>query len=200
MFTRSFLWIGVLLISATLIFSGCQSSKVAYGNKHYFKQTAKPVAKAEPKVEAADKATLEASVAEETAVEETPETRMQQAKDKITAALADDNNTELQASYQRTKQLASDIKNEQLTKKEVRTKHKEIKKEIRTLRNELKSAAPEATNEIDRYLKFALIFAGAALILSILATASGGVLWVLSSVAWVAAVVFFVLWLIEEVG
>ncbi len=204
MYTKSILWVGAFLVSAAFIFSGCQSSKVAYGNSYYFKQTPKTVAKPAPKVEATDEATLEASVAEETAVEETVETRMQEAKEKIAAALADENNAELQASFERTKQLVSDMDDEQLTKKEVRVKRKELKKEIRTLTKEFKNAAPEATQEIHRYLKYSLILFGVAVLLSIIAavtvTGGFGVLWALSSIAWLAGAVFFVLWLLEEFG
>jgi len=204
MFTRSVFWIGVLLLSATCIFTSCQSSKVAYGNKYYFKQAPKTVAESAPKAEVIPETTLEASVAEETAVKETAEVRMQQAREKIAEVLADESNTELQASFQRTKQLASDVNNEQLTRKEVRTKRKELKKEMRTLKKEFKNAAPEATKEIDRYLRLSLIFFGIAVLLSIIAavtvTAGFGVLWALSSIAWLAGAVFFILWLLEEFG
>lgn len=65
-----------------------------------------------------------------------------------------------------------------------------------------------APNALDGNLKFCIFAAGAAVVLSILAFILGivgigifaTVLSILSGLAWLAAVVFFVLWLIDEIG
>jgi Flp pilus assembly protein TadB len=45
-------------------------------------------------------------------------------------------------------------------------------------------------------LRLALIFAAAAVVLSILGAVTG-IFWVLASIAWLAAVVFFIIWLVN---
>jgi cation transport ATPase len=200
MYIKFMLWAGVLLLSATFLFSSCQSSKIAYGNSYYFKQTTKPVEK--PSAEPVKESTLEASIEIEEISSEDVATKMEEAQQQISTIVEQSNNPALKESVTRTQQLAKEMKNDQLTKKEVRAKRKELRKEIKTLTKEFKNAAPEEKNEIDRNLKLALIFFGVALILSIIGGVStvGTIFWVLSSIAWIAGIVFFVIWLINEVG
>ncbi|MEM6843659.1 MAG: hypothetical protein AAF632_15635 [Bacteroidota bacterium] len=201
MYTKSILWVGLFLVSAAFIFSGCQSSKIAYGNSYYFKQTPKPTVKSP--AASIEEGTLEASIAADKVSEEDISTKIEEARQQIATVVEESSSPALKESINRTQQLAKEMHSDQLTKKEVREKRKELRKEIRTLTKEFKNAAPEETKEIDRKLKLALILFGVAIILSILAgvTATGfGILWALSSIAWVAGVVFFVLWLLEEFG
>jgi len=198
--TKSMLWVGTLLLAVCTLFSGCQSSKIAYGNSYYFKQTPKPVEK--PSAEPVKESTLEASIEIEDISSEDIATKMEEASEQIATIVEKSNNPALKESVNRTQQLAQEMKSDQLTKKEVRAKRKELRKEIKTLTKEFKNAAPEEKNEIDRNLKLALIFFGVALILSIIGGVStvGTIFWVLSSIAWIAGIVFFVIWLINEVG
>ena len=176
-------------------FSGCQSSKIAYGNSYYFKQTPRPVA---PPT-AREKANLKASLEKQGLTEEAVATKMKEARTQLDEVVAKSENTALQASVARTKQLARQMKGKQLTRKEVRGKRKELRQELRTLAKEFKNASPEETKAIDQNLKFAIIFLGVALILSILAgsTPGYGVLGLLATIAIIVSVVFFVLWLLE---
>ncbi len=190
------------MLCLATFFSGCQLSKVAFGNSYYFKQTPRTVTP--PTV--AEKANLKASLEKQGLTEQTLTTKMEAAREQLDAVVAKSENSALQASVDRTKQLAREMKGEQLTRKEVRGKRKELRQELRTLSKEFRNAAPEETQDIDKNLKLALILLGAALILSIIAGAtvsSGGgfgILWLLATLAWLAGVVFFVIWLVEEVS
>ena len=198
--TKSMLWVGVFLLTVCTFFSSCQSSKIAFGNSYYFKQTPKPVTKtpATPVKESA----LEASITIEDVSNEDVKVKMEEAQQQIATLVEKSNNPALKKSVNRTQELAKEIKSDQLTKKEVRAKRKELRKEIKTLTKEFKNASPEEKNEIDRNLKLAIIFFGVALILSIIGGVStvGALFWVLSSIAWIVGIVFFVIWLINEVG
>ena len=193
------LWAGVFFLSAAILFSSCQSSKIAYGNSYYFKQTPKSVEK--PSAEPAKESTLEASIEIEDISSEDVATKMEEARQQITTIVEESNNSALKESVNRSQQLAKDLKSDQLTKKEIRGKRKQLRKEIKTLSKEFKNAAPDETNDLDRNLKLALILFGVALILSILAGAGGGasILWIFSSLAWIAGIVFLILWLINDV-
>ena len=183
-------------------FSGCQSSKIAYGNAYYFKQ--KPRTVAPPTAQ--EKANLKASLEKQGLTEQSLTTKMEEAREQLDEIAAKSENSALQASVDRTKQLAREMKGEQLTRKEVRGKRKELRQELRTLAKEFRNASPAETQDIDKNLRLALILLGAALVLSIIAGAtvsSGGgfgILWLLATLAWIAGVVFFVIWLVNEVG
>ncbi len=177
-------------------FFGCQSSKIAYGNSYYFKQ--KPRAVKPPTAQ--EKDNLKASLEKQGLTEEALTSKMAEAREQLDAVVAENGNPAFQASVDRTKQLAREMKGEQLTRKEVRGKRKDLRQEMRTLAKEFRSASPEQTQAIDRYLKLSLILLAAALVLSILAGAGGtfGILGLLASLALIAAVIFFILWLVEE--
>ena len=200
MTTKLTLWTGLGMLCLATCFSGCQSSKIAYGNSYYFKQTPRAVT---PPT-AAEQANLKASLEKQGLIEEAVATKMAEAREQLDEAVAKSENAALQASVDRTKQLAREMKSEQLTRKEVRGKRKELRQELRVLAKEFKNASPQETKDIDRNLKFALILLGAALVLSIIAgaTYSGGygILALLATLAWIAGVVFFILWLVEDVS
>jgi hypothetical protein len=201
MTTKLTLWTGLGMLCLATCFSGCQSSKIAYGNSYYFKQTPRPVA---PPT-AQEKANLKASLEKQGLTEESLNTKMKEAREQLDEVIAKSENSALQASVARTKQLAREMKGEQLTRKEVRGKRKELRQELRVLAKEFRNAAPEETQDIDQNLKLALILLGAALVLSIIAGATAnpgsfGIIWLLATLAWIAGVVFFVIWLVEEVS
>ncbi len=200
MTTKLTLWTVLGMLCLATGFSGCQSSKIAYGNSYYFKQTPRPVT---PPT-ATEKANLKASLEKQGLTEEAAATKLKEAQEQLDAVVAKSENSALQTSVARTKQLAREMKGEQLTRREKRAKRKELRQELRTLAKEFKNAAPEETQDIDRNLKLALILLGAALVLSIIAgatyTGGYGILWLLATLAWLAGVVFFVIWLVEEVS
>ncbi|MGB3778209.1 MAG: hypothetical protein WA960_07605 [Tunicatimonas sp.] len=195
MTTKLTLWMALSIFCLAVGFSGCQSSKIAYGNSYYFKQTPRPVAP--PTAKETDN--LKASLEKQGLTEQSLTAKMEEAREQLDEAVTKSENSAFQASVARTKQLAREMKGEQLTRKEVRGKRKELRQELRTLAKEFKNASPEETKAIDRNLKLAIIFLGVALILSILAgsTPGYGVLGLLATIAIIVSVVFFVLWLLE---
>ena len=198
--TKLTTWALLCAFGLVCLFSSCQSSKVAYGNSQYFKQTPRPVAPPTAQEKANLKASLEKMVADKPAVA----ARMEEARQQLSEVIAKDENTALRASVDRTKQLAREMKSEQLTRKEVRGKRKELRQELRVLAKEFRTASPEQTQDLDQYLKTSLILVAAALLLSIIAAVTvnaGGIsviFGVLGALAWVAALVFFIIWLVEE--
>ena len=196
MTTKLTLWTGLGMLCLATCFSGCQSSKIAYGNSYYFKQTPRAVT---PPT-AAEQANLRASLEKQGLTEEAVATKMAEAREQLDEVVAKSENTALQASVARTKQLAREMKGEQLTRKEVRGKRKELRQELRTLAKEFRNAAPEETQDIDRNLRLALILWGGGIVLSIISGIAGlSALWVVASLVFLAGTVFFVLWLIDEV-
>ncbi len=170
--------------------SGCQSSKIAYGNSYYFKQTPRPVAAATDKVETQTPAYASTQAEAPT---RGAEELLTQAEQHVSG--------QVQVHVQRMKELAKERKNPSLTRAEKRANRRELKQEIRSLAKEYRNMSPEAKQEIDKNLRLALIFFGVAVILSIISTvAATSALWILSSIAWVVGVVFLILWLVDELG
>jgi len=66
-------------------------------------------------------------------------------------------------------------------------------KKLESLNQKMQKAA---AGDNKKNLRLALIFAAAAIVLSILGAVSG-IFWVLASIAWLVAVVFFIIWLVN---
>ncbi|MGB3585230.1 MAG: hypothetical protein WBA23_01760 [Tunicatimonas sp.] len=216
MFTRSVFWIGVLLLSATCIFSSCQSSKVAYGNKHYFKQQPR-VAQQQPtlqpsevpdKLESLSLADEEllASIKPELEQYKSTEKLMADATQKLTKKLHKSGNSQLAERIEGISDLAVSAKDESLTRRESKNKRKEIRREIRSLAKDLKASPNSETifDDLDPYLRKAILFWILGLILTILAVALSGaggvgvIFSILSGISWLVGSIFFILWLVEE--
>ena len=205
MTTKLPLWTVLGLFCLACCFSGCQSSKIAYGNSYYFKQAPKSVAKAQPSDKVAtvtpNKPALSASLGKSTVAEEAVTNRLTEAREQLATVIEESNSPTLKASVARTERLAKEMKSEQLTKKEARAKRKELRQELRTLRKEFRHAAPDATNEMHRYLRLSLILWGAAIVISIIAAVTvAPVISILAGLAGLAGTIFFILWLIDEFG
>ena len=198
--TKLTTWALLCAFGLVCLFSSCQSSKVAYGNSQYFKQTPRKVAPPTARQEANLKASLKKVAADAPEVA----AKMEEAREQLSEVVANSENTALRASVDRTKQLAHEMKNKQLTRKEMRGKRKMLRQELRVLAKEFRTASPEQTQDLDQYLKTSLILVAAALLLSIIAAVTvnaGGIsviFGVLGALAWVAALVFFIIWLVEE--
>lgn len=65
-------------------------------------------------------------------------------------------------------------------------------KKLQSLNAKMQKAAADNKHN----LRLALIFAAAAIVLSILGAVSG-IFWILASIAWLVAVVFFIIWLVN---
>jgi len=210
MFTRSFFWIGAFLVSATFIFSGCQSSKVAYGNKYYFKQQPRTLTQGKElqpsavpeKLESRSLADQEllASIDSELKQHKNVEAMMEKATQKLTKKLDESGHAQLAERVSNISDMAAATKDQSLTKREARNKRKEVRREIRELTKEWKATSPNSESfldDLDPNLKKAIIFWALGLVLSIVASFVPFV-WILASISWLVGTVFFILWLVEE--
>ncbi len=199
------------IFTVACIFSGCQSSKIAYGNSYYFKQTPKAL----PAQQTADRAAtpekiasesisskeLQASIAQKVQKTEDVEAMVESAQQQLEKS----GNENLKQHVARINNLKEAAKDQYLTKKEVRATRKEMRKEIKSLVKEYrKTASPnkaEGLNDLDKNLRLAIIFLGVGLILSIIYGASYvPAIGVIASIAWLVGVIFFIVWLVEELS
>ncbi|MEM9829457.1 MAG: hypothetical protein AAF944_02405 [Bacteroidota bacterium] len=200
MHTKPLLWVLLLTLSSSIMFSSCQSSKVAFGNSYYFKQTPKSIDQASvaSMLEEVEKVTpqgaeLYTSLNQEMVSERDAEALIEQAQQQLLAAVEKTDNTELKEKTARMSQLASEMNGQEFTKKEKRAKRKEVRKEVRSLVKEYKSMSPNEVNDMDKKLKTALILFGVGLILLFIP-----IIGVLGLLSIIAGLVFFIIWLIEE--
>lgn len=198
------------------IFSSCQSSKIAYGNSYYFKQTPKKIAPSQEvtdRVAAPEKvssesissADLQVSVASKIQKPEKVETMIETAQQQLAENLEKSGNEHLKKRVSRINKLAASAKDQDLTKKEVRAKRREIRKEIKLLAKEYReTAAPQregGLDDLDKNLRLAIIFWGVGLILSIVTAATYvPALGIIAGLAWLAGSIFFIIWLVEELS
>ncbi|WKN32471.1 hypothetical protein PZB74_03805 [Porifericola rhodea] len=201
----------MLIIAVSILATSCQSSKIAYGNSYYFKQTPKVAeAPATQKAEIVEKLErqpiaeqeLQASISKKEVASVEVEEMMQSAQEHLDQTVAKSENQALKKQAEHISALAKEAKSAQLTKKEQRAKRKELRKELKEMVKEYKATAPQAKNglsDLDKNLRLAIIFWGAGLILSILGY-TVPFIWVLASLAWLAGTVFFIIWLVEELG
>ena len=197
--TKPTLWIAVCVVALAGMFSGCQSSKIAYGNSYYFKQS--PKATANPSVTidkvAPSSAELQVSSHPEQMTQRDASVLLEKAQAQLQEVAEKSDNVALKESTERFNKTVNSIKGQELTKKEARTKRKELRKELRTLTKEYRNLAPAETNDLDKNLKVGLILLGVGLVLLILG-AFVPVIGLLGVLSMVAGLVFFVIWLATE--
>ena len=201
----------ILLLSASFatafLFTGCQSSKIAYGNSYYFKQ--QPRSTPVDKVKAPEKVAslgvkdevLLASIQHQVRQHQDPESLMKKARQKLDEQLAQTDRTHLQERVRRVSALATSANT--LNRQEKRARRKEIRQELKALAKEFKRSPQSSSDldDLDPNLRKAIIFWGVGLILSIIgAVTITSFIWILASIAWLVGSVFFILWLVEEFG
>ncbi|MEM8964899.1 MAG: hypothetical protein AAGE93_00665 [Bacteroidota bacterium] len=198
MHTKPLLWVLLLALSSSVMFSSCQSSKVAFGNSYYFKQTPKSVDQAsvastleEIEKVAPQGAQLYTSLDQEMVSERDAAALIEQAQQQLLAAVEKTDNAELKEKALRMSQLAGEMNGQELTKKEQRTKRKEIRKEVRSLVKEYKSMSPNETNDMDKSLLLSIIFLGAGLIFLFL-------FWPLGILMFLAGLVLLIIWAVNS--
>lgn len=197
MLTKPILWVLFCALCASAVLSGCQSSKIAFGNSYYFKQTPRTVVAEEqaPAVEVPAEApkTLEVALEPEAEVA-SPAAMIKTAQAQLESAIAKSENEELKAQAKRVNNLAQSMQQENTTAREKKVQRKELRKEIKQLKKQIRTA-PNETNELDRTLKIALILLIAGLILGIIPVLP---LQIIGWLAFLAGLVFLIIWLIEE--
>ena len=199
MTTKLTLWVMLCVVALAGLFSGCQSSKIAYGNSYYFKQTPKPVAEKSAAAEAVAPLSRELQVSNEqlALIQRDPSALIEQAQRQLLAAVEKTDNEQLKEQASSMNRIADEMKGQTLTKKEARAKRKELRKELRGLAKEYRNMAPSETNDLDQNLKIALILLGVSLLFFILG-AFVGVLGIIGLLALLASLVFFIIWLVNE--
>ena len=197
MTTKLTLWVTLGGLVLASLFSGCQSSKIAYGNSYYFKQTPRSVDKKVTEQVAPLSSNLQVSREQLALAQRDPKALLEQAQQQLLAVVEENNNGPLKESAVRMNQMANELKGQTMTKKEVRAKRKELRKELKNLAKEYRSMAPNQTNDLDQNLKASLILLAASILFFILAIIAP-VLGIIGLLALLAALVFFIIWLVEE--
>ena len=197
--TKLTTWALLCAFGLVCLFSSCQSSKVAYGNSQYFKQTPRAVTQDLPvqETEPVEQQKLYASVLK-AVTNRDANMLVERAQKNLSAAVKRSNNADLKEKAQRMNELAASMKEGLLTKKEARAKRKELKKEVRSLTKEYKAMSPNATQDLDQGLKLSLILAGAGLLFLIIGGAvggsAGGIVALLGLLALVGGIVALIIW------
>jgi len=184
-----------------VLFSSCESSKVAFGNAYYFKQTPKSVAQA-PKTDSAplekaeaieilehessEEATEAFVSTENVAAVKSIEKKVEQVKEKMMKV------KELQAEEKTAANVNLSKAEKKALKKERKAEQKELKKEIKALAKEYKSAPEEVKKQADvtGNLRTGIILGAAGLILLIIGTP---VLYAIGTVLVILGLVFVLL-------
>nr|WKN36944.1 hypothetical protein K4G66_31755 [Tunicatimonas sp. TK19036] len=193
--TKPILWVMMIALCASAMLSGCQTSKTAYGNSHYFKQTPRASAQtAEPaseKLPSEAPKTLEVSLNTEV---QSPESMIQHAQAQLEKAIAKSENETLKAQAKRVNALAESMQQENTTAREQKAQRRALRKEIKELKKEIK-AAPNETNDLDKNLKIALILLIAGIILGVIPVLP---IQIIGWLAFLAGLVFLLIWLVNE--
>ena len=166
MITKPTLWITACVVALAGMFSGCQSSKIAYGNSYYFKQKPKAVAQQPDAVDkvAPNSAELHVLAEPKAVTERDASALLEQAQTQLLEEVEKSDSKALKESAQHFNETVNSMKGQEMTKKETRAKRKELRQELRTLAKEYKAAAPNETQDMDKQLLLSIIFGGAGLI------------------------------------
>lgn len=195
MHTKPMLWVLLVALCSSAMLSGCQSSKTAFGNSYYFKQTPKSVDQQTMASEVAtsEAATLEkvapqsaelyTSLEKETMAERDAGALIEQAQQQLLAAVEKTENTELKEKALRMNQLMGEMNGQELTKKEAKAK----RKEVRSLVKEYKSMSPNETNDMEKNLLLSIILLGGGLLMFF-------IFWPLGALMFLAGLVFLIIW------
>ena len=187
------LWALLCVVVLAGLFSGCQSSKIAFGNSYYFKQAPKTVKQDIPSIDKLDThgTDLYASLEREVLVERDASNLLKQAQQQLQVAVDKSDNEQLKASASRMSELAGEMNGQMLTKKETRAKRKELRKELRSLAKEYKAMSPNKANDMERSLLLSIIFGGAGLLFLFIVP-------VLGLLFLLASIVLLVIWAANE--
>lgn len=210
---RATLWLLMCIFCTAGLLTGCQSSKIAYGNSYYFKQTPRPVQPSQVDTSLEKTSTTVAlPEANELLVanEEKPasvkdiENLIAQAQHQMMEVAEKSNNEALKEKADRIDNIHTAIKDGTLSKKEIRAKRKELRQEVRSLVKAYKAAPDSAEGEqqMDQKLRLSLILGAGGLLLFILGAAVagpiGGVFALLGLLALIGGLVMLIIWGVEQ--
>lgn len=204
MMTKPTLWVVLCAVALAGVFSGCQSSKIAYGNSYYFKQTPKPVDKAIPFTEKTEVAKvpeqneLYVSTREKLGTVMNADAMMKQVRQQLQEVAAKSDNEFLKEKAHRVDKITSSIQEGNLSKKETRTKRRELRKELRELAKEYRHASPNEMNDIEGGLLVSILLLGGGLLFiiigAVLGGSGGGILVLLGALALIGGLVALIIW------
>lgn len=213
MTVKSTLSLVISLLAVSILFSQCQSSKIAYGNKYYFKQTprtAESVQAVDPRTEAptqvasqgfAEEPVITASVQKQIVKQESAQEMMVEAKEQLAANLNAGEKARLKQRAEKIQNLAQSAQDEKIDRKERRAFRKEMKKEMKALAKDFNSITESkdsnAFDDLDDNLRKAIIFWAIGLGISIVGVFVPFI-WIFASISYLVGTVFFILWLVEE--
>ncbi len=190
--SRSFTIFFAILIAAWGM-SSCQSSKIAYGNSYYFKQTPKAVDAPAPREKA-----MVASVQPESIAPTSAEERITRSAERV-AAIAESQAT-LKASMKEESVSRAEKKS---LRQEARVNKREMRREMKTLVREYK-AAPDAVQEkmaeqVSGNTRTGLIVGIIGIVLLIVsgATGAGAVLYTIGSILVLVGLILILLDLLD---
>lgn len=201
---KSMLWALFCTLSIACMLASCQSSKIAYGNSYYFKQTPKPVVKSQPipTVEAMPQSDeLHVTTEKAPLIQEEVETLIAKARRQMIETAEKSDHQALKEQAYKIDHLTRSMKEGNLSKKEMRGERRALRKEMRSLIQEYR-AAPEEMKAMDRTLRLTLILAGLGLLLLIIGGATygttvGAVFSLLGLLALIGALVAFIIWAVN---
>lgn len=183
----------VVWVSAASFLSSCESSKIAYGNSYYFKQTPKKIAARETKEQ-----DLVASIEKESADVLSVDEKVKESLGHVVTLARE--NEELKSTL-RTEKRELSHPEKKLIKQERRENKRAMRKELKTLIKEYRAAPKEVKEsfsleeeEVTGYLRTGIILSIVGLLLMILG--GGSVLGVIGVIALVAGLVFILIDLI----
>ncbi len=185
---RLLLSLAVLALTVTFLAS-CESSKIAYGNSYYFKQTPKKIN--QPPAAATQEAL--ASVAQNSPASLTTDEKVKQSYHKL-VTLAEDQAKLTQTLRTEKKEMTRSEKKD--LRQEKRANKREMRKELKTLIQEYRAASPQDTKEalsakaVSGNLRTGIIIGAVGLILLII---GGPVLYPVGAILLVVGLVFILI-------
>jgi len=213
MTVKSILSLVTSLLAVSILFSQCQSSKIAYGNKYYFKQTPRTAdndTAFDPRTEAPTQVTsqgfteepvITASVQKSVVKQESAQEMILEAKEQLAANLNAGEKARLKQRAEKIQNLAQSAQDEKIDRQERRAFRKEMKKEMKALARDFNSITESkdsnAFDDLDDNLRKAIIFWAIAVGLGIF-SAFVPFVYILASISGLIGTIFFILWLVEE--
>ena len=179
-----------LLLVGMLLLAACSSPKYSYHFDHYDYNSGKKEIDQNSRL-AINPIDAPAFASEARPLSITEETLEASAQPRMVRA---DNTTSASTSLLAKKYSSMTKSEKKEFKKEVRN---EVKKYLKGKKNPDTGASVDATKVMDYNLKMAIIFGAIAIVLSFFGGANS-IFWILSVVALVVGVVFFVKWLAEQ--
>jgi phage-related tail protein len=192
-----------LLFSGALLFSSCESSKIAYGNSYYFKQTPKKMSKKQlTSEESMTSNHQENSEAQKTGSKEAyvstevmdAEKSIQEKIEKVEQKIEKMKVLEEQKQERQNHSISLSKAEKKAFKKEKKAVQKALKKEVKALAKEYKKAPEEVKkqNDVSGNLRTGIILGAAGLVLLIIGSGNP-ILYALGTVLVVVGVVLILI-------